>query len=265
MYRKILILLLLFSTIGFAKPIVTVSHPVQEYFIKKIAQNRVYIRTVFDVNEKFSFDNKRLIDKLSNGNYYFILNLKEEKKIAQLFKSKNSKLQVFNMVRGIKYLKDKKNNIIPYVWMDPLLVRKIAKNTYDDLVKIMSYDKKIFKKNLDIFLDELDEIYFKIKKKIDKKELYGFFSFGNYLDYFAKRYRLDVYHRDFRYINAPEVKNLIKFSRKNLINHIVFPTNKSYLLAQSLAGHISGKIVDVNVYDMHWKVNLFEIVRKLIN
>ncbi len=265
MYRKILILLLLLSTIGFAKPIVTVTHPVQEYFIKKIAQNRVYVRTVFDTHKKFSFDDKRLISKLSNGNYYFTLGLEEEKKIIKIFKSKNSKLQVFNMVRDIKYLKDEKNNIIPYVWMDPLLVRKIAQNTYDDLIKVISYDKKNLKKNLNIFLNELDEIYLQIKKKLNQKEIYAFFSFGYYLDYFAKRYRLDIYHRDFKYINAYEVKNLIEFSRKNLINHIVYPTNKSYLVAQSLSGHINAKIIDVNVYDIHWKVNLFKIVRKLIN
>ncbi len=265
MNKKSLILLLLLTNLSFAKVVITVTYPVQEFFIKKIAEDRVYTKIVYNSNSDFKFNNRTLIRKLSSSNYYFKLNLENENEIIDIFKSRNSNLKVFDMTKDIPYLKDKDGNLIPYVWLDPILVRDIATNIYEALVKIRPSDKEFFKKNLDQFLLEIDEIYLYIKKRVDEKEIYGFFSFSHQLDYFAKRYRLNVYHKEFRYLKAKEVTELIKFSRKESIKHIVLDNKKSYLVAQSLASHIGAKIVELDIYNKNWKSNLYKIVRHLVN
>ncbi len=83
MYKILFILLLLFTSSSFArgisKTIITVTHPVQEYFIKMIADNRIYIKTVYDNRREFKIDDTKIINKLASSKYYFILNLKMKK------------------------------------------------------------------------------------------------------------------------------------------------------------------------------------------
>lgn len=266
MLKKIFALLLLFSWVtAFAKPMITVTYPVQDYFIKKIAHNSVYVRVVYGSKHDFRFSNKTLIRKLSSTDYYFNFGLKSEQKLIDTFTKRNSHLKLFNMIEGMSFLKDEFGNKIPYVWLDPLLVRKLAMKTYEKLVKIQSYEKKSFKKNLDIFLNELDEIYLHVKKRFDEKEVYGFFSFSNQLDYFAKRFRLDVYHKKFKYLTAKEVPALVNLVRKEHIKHLGLAKDEPYLIAQSIAGHIGAKIFEYDIYDRNWQSNIFKITRHLAN
>lgn len=266
MLKRLFLLLFLSSWVTvFAKSMITVTYPVQDYFIKKIAKNSVYVRIVYDSKHDFRLTNKSLVRKLSSTDYYFNFNLLNEEKLIETFTKRNSDLKLFNMIEGIPNLKDKDGNTIPYVWLDPILVRKLAFNTYEKLVEINSYNEKFLKANLDSFLDELDEIYLHVKRRFDEKEVYGFFSLSNQLDYFAKRFRLNVYHKEFRYLTAQEVPELIELVRKEHIKHLGLPANNSYLVAQSIAGHIGAKIFEYDIYDRNWKSNIFKITRHLAN
>lgn len=269
MYKTLFILLLLITSSSFArgvsKTIITVTHPVQEYFLKQIADNRVYIRTVYDKTREFKIDNKQIINRLSSSDYYFRLNLKEEELILNKLKSKNSDLKVVNIAKNIGNLKLKNGDKNPYIWMDPILVRDLATNIYDELVKIRYFDRLFFKENLERFLSEIDEIYLHLRKRISESGLYGFFTFDNQLDYFAKRYRLEIYYKKTKYLSAKEVATLTKFIRKEPIQHIIIPKNSKYLIAQSLGSHINGKIIEIDIYDRNWKSNLYKLVRALTN
>ncbi len=264
MYKTLFILSLLFST-AFSKSIITVTHPVQEYFIKKIAGNEFYIRSVFSKSHDFEFSNKRLINKLSSSKYYFVLNLPEEEEILKLFKKKNKKLKVIDITKGIGNLKLENGKMNPFVWMDPLLARDFAKRIYEQLVKIQFYNRAFFKENYELFLDELDTIYLELKKRIDNSNLYGFFAFNNQLDYFAKRYRLDIYHRENRRLHINEVSKVIRFVKREHIKHIIIAKDSDYTIAQSFSGHINGKIVEIDIYDRNWKINMFSLIRGITN
>ena len=263
MFRFIFILLLLLSSLAFSKTIITVSYPVQEYFIKKIASNNIYIRTVFDKAHDFELTNKKLVNKLSSSNYYFSLNLPEEKDVLELFKKKNEELKIIDTTSNISFLKLDNKEVNPYIWMDPILAREFAKNIYEELVKIEFYNRVEFKTNLDKFLVELDNIYLELKKRIDNSNLYGFFVFNNELDYFAKRYRLDIYHRENRSIHIDEVSEVLRFVKREHIKHILIAKDSDYIIAQSFSGHIDGKIVEVDIYDRNWNTNMYSLIREI--
>lgn len=264
MYKIFFILLLLLSS-AFSKTIITVTHPVQEYFIKKIANKKVYIRTVHENNKAFDLSSKKLINRFSSSKYYFIFNLEEEKKLSKLFKEKNAGLKVINLTKNLTKLKLPNGDSNPYFWMDPLLVRDLAKNIYEQLVKIRYYDRHEFKENYENFLKEIDKIYLDIKKKLDHSDLYGFFIFNNELDYFAKRFRIEIYHRENKRLNIEDIPKMINFSRKENIHHVVIPTDSDYTIAQSFSSHISGKVVEIDIYDINWRINLFSLTRGLIH
>nr|WP_044415588.1 zinc ABC transporter substrate-binding protein [Halarcobacter anaerophilus] len=103
------------------------------------------------------------------------------------------------MIKGLPTLKLDNGKSNPYIWLDPILARGIAKNVYINMIKIIPSKQKIFEKNYKEFLKELDKVYLDIKKRIDKSDLYGFFSFNNQLDYFAKRFRINIYHKEEKY------------------------------------------------------------------
>lgn len=264
MYKILFILLLLISS-SFSRTIITVTHPVQEYFLKKIAEKTVFIRTIHNGNSEFDPTERKHISKYSSSNYYFTFNLEEEKNLIKLFKEKNESLKVVNLIEGIPTLKLPNGEINPYIWMDPILVRELAKNIYEELIKIRHYDRYQYKENYEKFLLELDKIFLDMKKKFDGSNLYGFFIFNNELDYFAKRFRIEVYHRENKRLNIEDIPRMIKFSRKENIHHIVIPTDSDYTIAQSFSSHISGKVVEVDIYDINWRLNLFSFMRGLIH
>ncbi len=264
--RKLLfILLLLFGNSLFSKTIITVTHPIEKYFIAKIANDKVYVRVVYDKSREFKLSDRSLVNSLSASSYYFKLNLKEEESILKRFKERNEDLEIIDITKNIKKLKSKDGKEIPYVWVDPLLVRDIAKNVYEELVKIRYYDRDIFKKNYENFLAEIDTIYLHLKKRLDNSEVNGFFVFNEHLDYFAKRYRLNIHHKEYRFFKISEISEMIRFSRKENIRHIIIDKDSSYEIAQSLNSQIQGKIIEFDIYSMHWKSNLYQLVRKISN
>lgn len=267
MYKTFFILLLFFTNPLFisAKTSITVTHPIEKYFIEKIATKNIYVKVVFDKTRKFNFENKNLVESLANNQYYFKLNLEEENLIEKKFISINKDLIIIDISKNIEKIKTKTDEKNPYIWFDPILVRKIAKNIYEQLVKIRYYDRHVLQENYNKFLNEIDDIYLHIKKRLDNSEVYGFFVFTNQLDYFAKRFRLNIYHKENRYLNISEVPNIIELSKKEHIKHVVIERNSLYNIGQSISGHINGKIVEVDIYSENWKSNLYVFTRQISN
>ncbi|QKF81458.1 metal ABC transporter solute-binding protein, Zn/Mn family [Halarcobacter ebronensis] len=259
MYKSIFILLLL-SSFSFAKVFITVTYPVERFFIKRIAENTIYIKTIFD-EENFDTNDISQIKKFSNSNYYFNFNLEDEQKIEAIFKARNNSIKIFHMLEGIPRVKANDGKANPYVWLDPLLVRKLAENLYNKLIEIEPESKDIYRVNYESFLSELDEMFLDIKQRVETSKTFGFFAFSDELYYFAKRFRLNIYHEDAKLLHVDEVLQLLKFSRKKNIKHLLVPINCDYRIAQSFCGHIDGKLVEYNLYTYNWKVNLYSILR----
>jgi len=260
--HKLIVVLLFLPLYAFSFTTITVTYPVEQYFIEKIAQNKVYIRTIHLKHDKFSINDKVKINKLSNSKYYFTLDLPEEKKFYKLFLTKNSAMTLFDMSHSIEKMKIY-GKVNPYIWLDPILVRDIAKNIYEMLVSIQVEDKEFFEENYKNFLNELDEFYLELRESILHSEVYGFLAYSDYWDYLASRFRLKVYKNEYRYLKIDEVSAFIRFARKENIKKIIIKKNISYEIAQSLAGHIGATIIEHNIFSHEWKSNLFLLVRKL--
>lgn len=262
---RILLLLFLLTSSVFSRTLITVNYPVEAFFLKRIAGNTVYIRTIEEKGEVFDKENTKALRRYSASEYFFTFDFENEKEIYKILKHRNSDIKKINMIRNIPTLKLPNGELNPYIWLDPILVRDMAKNIYESLSKIRSYDKEIYKTNYESFLEELDEIFLDIKKRIDNSDLYGFFAFNHELDYFAKRFRVNIYHKDFRYVKISEVPDLIRFARKEHLKHIVIHNEADYNIALSFSGHINGKIVEYEIYTLNWKVNLYTILRGIEN
>lgn len=262
--RKIFLILLLLSSTLFSKTIITIVHPFQEYFIKRIAEDKVHVRTVFEEGQDFDISNEKAVDSLAFSEYYFTLNLPEEKNYLGIFKSMNKELKIIDNTRNIEKLKNENGEKNPYFWLDPLLVRDYAKNIYVSLCEIRTYDKEFFTLNYEKLLQDVDDVYLQILKRINDSQLYGFISFNEKLDYFAKRFKINNIHKENRVLNLDEVSVFIKFYQTENIRHFIIDRGSDYTIAQSYATQIDGKIIEIDVYEKNWKMNLFTLLRRLV-
>lgn len=262
MYKLLLLLLPMFL---FSKFQVTTSLPFEAHIIKKIGQNHIRIKTISN-----NFSNKLLdlshteISHLSDTLAYFNFSLPIEKKYEKIFLKANNKLNIINMSKNIKKLKyNGKDNL--YVWLDPILLREVAKNIYEALSEIDSYNRKKYEVNYNKFLNELDNTFLETKKKLDKSEIYNIFVFDETFDYFAKRFKINVFKREKKVLSALEIKPLINFIQQNEIKAIFVEERKNIKYAQSLSGNLHLPIKTYNIYEELIFYNLSNIMQEFLN
>ena len=135
---------------------------------------------------------------------YFTLGSKKEKNYAEIFEKRNSYIKVIDLTTDIK--KDIVNGEEnPYIWTDPLLVRELVTNIYEELSTLKSYRKDFFKENYEKFLLELDKLFLSLKKRLERNEFYNIYVYDPYWHYFAKRFRLNLYYKENKYTSLDEV------------------------------------------------------------
>ena len=258
-------LLLLLPILLFSKFQVTTTLPFEAHIIKKIGKNHIRIKTISN-----SFSNKNLklssseIQSLSNTRAYFTFSLKEEKKYEKMFLKANNKLNIVNMSDNIEKLKYKGVDN-PYVWLDPILLRTVAKNIYDVLTEIDSYNKDEYKANYELFLQELDNSFLKTKKRLIQSEIYNIFVFDERLDYFTKRFKINVYKKKKRVLSALEIKPLVEEVRINEIKVIFTQERENLLYAKSLSGNSNIPVKTYNVYEELLFFNLSNITQSFLS
>lgn len=253
------LLLLLLPVLLFSKFQITTTLPFEAHIIKKIGQNHIRIKTISN-----NFSNKILdltpteISSLAKTKVYFNFSLEIEKQYEKLFLEANDKFNSVNMSKNIKKLKyNGKNN--PYIWLDPILLREVARNIYETLVEIDSFNKKDYQVNYEKFLQELDESFLKTKEKLSNSEIYNIFVFDESFDYFAKRFKINVYKKEKRILSASEIKPLIEEVQRNEIKAVFTQDRQNISYAKSLSGNSHILIKTYNLYEELLFFNLSKI------
>jgi len=243
------VLLLLLPILLFSKFQVTTTFPFEAQIIKRIAKNNVRIKTISNtfLNNILKFTSSE-IENLSQTKVYFNFSLEVEEKYEKIFLKKNPNLNIVSMSRNIKKLKyNGKDN--PYIWLDPILLRDVAKNIYETFIKIDSFNKQEYLKNYEEFLSELDNSFLDTLKKLQDSEVYNIFVFDETFDYFAKRFKINIFNIEDRILYAEEIKGLMSFVKKNNIKAIFIQKQKNIVVAKSLAGYTNISIKSYDIYD----------------
>lgn len=157
-----------------------------------------------------------------------------------------------------------KINNNPYIWTDPLLLRKIAQNLYESLVQIDKNKASLYKKNYEKFLEEIDNTYLKIKQKLSNSEVNTIYVLDDYWEYFAKRYRIKTIKKDKKFLHITEIPDLLKFTQKNGIKNLLFYDNYDHNIAVSISSNLDVKMIEDSIFKDKWQVNLFSLTEELI-
>lgn len=261
MIKYIIVLLSLFSFLH-AKTSIIVTFPVHKEFIQKIAKDDFFIKVIEDGYQSFDKRGNLFKNEIYYSDVYLTLGLEEEKKYIELFKKKNRYMKIIDVSKGIE--KDIVNGKVNhYIWTDPLLVRELTKNLYQTLSSLKSYKKEFYEVNHKVLLKELDEFFLSLKKKFDRNEFYNIYVYEPYWHYIAKRYRINLYYKENKLTDLEEVPALIEHAQLHNIEKVLIKKGSSYEQAQSLASHINADIVEHDITEYNWKINIQSLARKI--
>lgn len=258
-----IIFLLLLPLLVFSKYQITTYMPLEGYLIKKIAQNYVRSKVIVPTYSNKMLDLSRSeISRLANTKAYFHFGLDIETKYISLLKKANPEIKIFNLSEGInKISHNGKTN--HYVWMDPILLRNVAKNIFDAIVTLDSVNKGFYFRNYNALLDELDSIYLNTKVKLDKSEIYNIIVFDEYWSYFTKRFGINIYRKNKQIIKADEVTPLLKFVDKNEIKAVLVANDSTFSYAKSISGNADIVIKSNDIFNDFLFNNFINLTKEL--
>jgi len=148
----------------------------------------------------------------------------------------------------------------PHIWLDPLRVKIIARNTCAGLVKVDPAHKSAYETNLAAFLEELDQLNDSITKRLsalpaDKRT---FMVFHPSWGYFAKRYDLTQVAIDAGG-SEPSPRHLaeiIEHGRELGVSVVFVQPQFSRRSADVIASELHARVLPLDPLAENWRENL---------
>lgn len=257
--KKIILLLLFINIALFAqKKVITVTIEPQKFIVEKLVKNSMKVKSIFKGSD-FSVRFKKLALKdIAASDVYMTIGLQHiEKPFLEQVKVYNEDLDVFDMSKDIY-----KMNNNPYVWMDPLYVRQVAKTLFFKLSDMDPKNRDFYRKNYDKFAKELDDLYVKIKIKFDNTS-FGVIVLDDYWDYYLSRFDFRFYKKKKLVLNAGEIPSFIKFSQKRNIDLLLVTPSNSIRVNKSLATNASARVVESNIFNYSFMGDMLVLAEEI--
>lgn len=292
--KKMIFIFAILTYMVFAKD-VTVSILPQKYFVEKIAKDKVNINVMVKPGASpATYEPKTSQMKLlTKSDIYFSIGVPFETVWLDRFKDANKNMLVVDTSIGIDKLKmeehhheeehedekvhhkeehedkDHQNHehggLDPHIWLEPILVKTQAKNIYHALVKIDKENKEFYKKNLEIFLNELDDLDKKIEDILRPFQDKAFMVFHPSWGYFAKRYGLEQVSIE---VEGKEPKpaqlvEIIEDAKKHNIKIVFVASQFSKKGAKTISQSINANVSTINPLALEWDENLVKVAKQI--
>lgn len=285
--------------LGDSKPTISVSIAPQAYFVEKIVKNTANIHILIPPNsDEHSLDFKpSAIAKLQKSAVYFTIGLEMDSILRQKFSS----VKIIDISKGIEKIQDLhkdshthnsknphtlRNNDSskshhhdstheshsdanerkdPHIWLDPILVKKIARNIADELSKIYPQNTSFYTKNLADFEAECDSLHNQISAILSQSKGKKFIIYHPSLGYFATRYHLiqmpvEILGKEPK---ARDLQALIKLAKKEQIKVIFTQIGFAKNAAKSLANEIGANVIELNHLSKEWDKEMLKIAHQI--
>lgn len=276
---KILFLILVSMASIFAKPIVSVSIPPQEYFVKQIAGDSIEINIVIPPNsDEHNLDFKpKTMAKLEQSDIYFIIGLEFEKALIDKFKNMFKNLHIIDTRENIKLLDTAHNHshhsdlnhieFDTHIWLDPILVKTQAENIAKALIAKYPQNKAMYERNLALFQNELDMFHAQIKDDLKDIKTNKFIVYHPSWSYFAKRYNLVQIPVEFegKEPSPKQLQQLIETAKKEKIKVIFIQKGFPNTATKMIARECGASVQEIDHLSGDWQNELQKSVQTLKN
>jgi len=294
MKKIILSTLLVFNSLLLAKSVVAVSIAPQEIFVKKIANDKVDVVLMVERGSSpHSYEPKSSqMIALSKADIYFSIGVEFEHAWLDKFKSQNPHLKFIDITHGVNKIDMAKHNHHdedeheeehghhehhdehkhdgddPHTWTSPKNVQIMAKNIYKALSESDPKNKSFYKKNLESFLNEINDTDKTIKSLLkDTKPKSKFMVFHPSWGYFAKEYNLVqiAVEVEGKSPKPKEMIKIIKEAKEENIKVIFTQPEFSDKSAQIISKEAGVKVIKVSPLNPKWSQNLINMAKAIAN
>ena len=209
-----------------AKPTVTVTIPPYQYFVDKIAGDKVDVNVmVSNGNNPETYEpNAQQMMELSNSALYLkVGSIGFEQTWMKKLQDNAPDMKMIDTSVGITPAKTPGGNIDPHVWMSCKNARIIASNMLKALCELEPKHKTFFEKNYKSLLSIIDKRDSTIKESFKENPdlVRKFVIYHPILTYFARDYGLEQLpiEEEGREPSAAQLKSLIEKARKEKIKY----------------------------------------------
>lgn len=263
-------------------PVISVSILPQEYFVKRIAKDRVSVNVMIPPGASPATYEPTTgqLTSLSETILYLQMGYTgfEMAWMDKLMKS-NPSMKLVTLSDGVDLIReasthDDENHsdhshhhggIDPHVWLSPINASIIARNIEKALSESFPEYANEFATNLDVFLQEIDSLQSFISVELSNLSSRSFFTYHPSLTYFARDFDLQQYPLELggKTPSPAHLKSLVDVGMEKGIGVVFLQMQFDQKNAEVLSREIDAKIVQIDPLDPDWKSQLIFITEKL--
>ena len=242
-----------------AKPTVTVTIPPYQYFVDKIAEDKVDVNVmVSNGNNPETYEPyaQQMMELSKSALYLKVGSIGFEQTWMKKLQDNAPDMKVIDTSVGIKPAKTPGGNIDPHVWMSCSNARIIANNILKALCELEPKNKAFFEKNYLSLLKIIDKRDSIIRKSFkDNPEMVRkFVIYHPILTYFARDYQLEqlAIEEEGREPSAAQLKSLIERARKEKIRFCLIQAEFANRNTTTFIKESQTKPMDINPLQGDW-------------
>ncbi len=249
-----------------AKPTVTVTIPPYQYFVEKIAGDKVDVNVmVSNGNNPETYEpNAQQMMELSNSALYLkVGSIGFEQTWMKKLQDNAPDMKMIDTSVGITPAQTPGGNIDPHVWMSCKNARIISSNIFKALCQLEPENKTFFQKNYQQLLSSIDRQDSIIRKSFkDNPEMVRkFVIYHPILTYFARDYQLEqlAIEEEGREPSAAQLKSLIERARKQKIRYCLIQAEFANRNTTTFIKESQTKAMDINPLQADWANAMKEV------
>lgn len=242
-----------------AKPTVTVTIPPYQYFVDKIAEDKVDVNVmVSNGNNPETYEPyaQQMMELSKSALYLKVGSIGFEQTWMKKLQDNAPDMKVIDTSVGIKPAKTPGGNIDPHVWMSCSNARIIASNILKALCELEPKNKAFFEKNYLSLLKIIDKRDSTIREgfKNHPEMVRKFVIYHPILTYFARDYQLEqlAIEEEGREPSASQLKSLIERARKEKIKFCLIQAEFANRNTTTFIKESQTKAMDINPLQGDW-------------
>lgn len=242
-----------------AKPTVTVTIPPYQYFVDKIAEDKVDVNVmVSNGNNPETYEPyaQQMMELSKSALYLKVGSIGFEQTWMKKLQDNAPDMKVIDTSVGIKPAKTPGGNIDPHVWMSCSNARIIASNILKALCELEPKNKAFFEKNYLSLLKIIDKRDSTIREgfKNHPEMVRKFVIYHPILTYFARDYQLEqlAIEEEGREPSASQLKSLIERARKEKIKFCLIQAEFANRNTNTFINESHTKPMNINPLQGDW-------------
>ena len=230
----------------------------QAYIVERIGGTSVSVHTLVDKGQEphtFQYTPHQLME-LTKAELFFKIGMPFERELVSKLQQNNANLRVIESTEGIEFRimqnshhdeehgEEHKNDVEmdPHVWLGVAQLRLIAENIFNALKETLPEQEEYFKRNMTLFLKDLDEIHMKLSEILKPYKGRTVFVFHPAFGYFTDTYNLiqEAIEIEGKSPLPKQLKKFIEKAREEEVSIIFvqkqFDTKSSETIAEAING-----------------------------